>query len=266
MSNLQTLIDAFAELERQADVTTANLPADPVLPTATSQRRNHLLLVAASIVAVVSVAGGVLAFAHGSGGSGSEAVAPPTTHMHSAGGDEPFQIPETSDELASRFRTVLGDTATFTVTDSSDTARGPVHVTVGDGNGHLRQSTAPPMPNSGESNGAAIVGTLTASGVTGGFDLSVARAAPGAKLSDNSDMNCVAHIRADGAEVMTCVASLAGSSDGVTYSVDLIRPDGVEFVMHISNERNPKGASKVLAPQPPLTTDQMVDIVTSYRW
>ena len=46
----------------------------------------------------------------------------------------------------------------------------------------------------------------------------------------------------------------------------LIRADRVEFLMHVSNERDPKGESAVLAPQPPLSTDQMLGIVTSDRW
>ena len=48
--------------------------------------------------------------------------------------------------------------------------------------------------------------------------------------------------------------------------MNLIRADGVEFLMHLSNERDPKGASPVLAAAPPLTTDEMVAIVTSDLW
>ena len=40
----------------------------------------------------------------------------------------------------------------------------------------------------------------------------------------------------------------------------------VEFVMHVSNERDPKGAGAVLAPKPPLRLDQMTEILTSDRW
>jgi hypothetical protein len=36
--------------------------------------------------------------------------------------------------------------------------------------------------------------------------------------------------------------------------------------MHLSNEGDPKGASRVLAPTPPLSSDRMVEIVTSDRW
>jgi hypothetical protein len=46
----------------------------------------------------------------------------------------------------------------------------------------------------------------------------------------------------------------------------LLRPDGANFVLHVSNQRSPKGASELLGPRPPLTTDQMIAILTSDRW
>lgn len=265
MSNLQILTDAFAELERRADAATATQPHDQVLP-ATRHRRTDVLLVAASIGGVLAIAGGVLAFARG-GGSHPAAGGRPVTHTHqSPGGTEPFHFPGTPDELADRFRAVLGGTATFTVTGGG-AAGPPIRVTLSEAAGHHKRATATPMSASGESFGAAIRGTLTASGMTGGFDLAVVRAgtADTAQCEDY-DGHCTIRTLADGSSLAVHVMPLAGPAHGVTYSVELLRPDRVEFLMHVSNERDPKGESKILAPAPPLTSRQMVDIVTSDRW
>jgi hypothetical protein len=71
---------------------------------------------------------------------------------------------------------------------------------------------------------------------------------------------------ADGSSLAVSREPLQGSRNGVTYQVDLMRADRAEFLMHVSNERDPKGESAVLAAHPPLTTDQMTAIVTSGRW
>jgi hypothetical protein len=119
-----------------------------------------------------------------------------------------------------------------------------------------------------EPNGAAIVGTLTSAGTTGGFDLQIFRASPGSKpMCDDPDRSrCSVRRLADGSWLAVGRERLPNSANGITYQVDLVRSDGVEFLMHVSNERSPKGASDVLATHPPLTTRQMTAIVRSDRW
>jgi hypothetical protein len=124
------------------------------------------------------------------------------------------------------------------------------------------------VPASGQAVGAAIVGTLTASGVTGGFDLQIFRDEPGgtAQCDDPDRARCTVRRLADGSSLALGREPLQGARNALTYQVNLVRPDGVEFLMHVSNERDPKGASAVLAARPPLTREQMTAIVVSDRW
>jgi hypothetical protein len=173
-------------------------------------------------------------------------------------------VPNTPSELAERFRAVLHGTVTFTVTES-----GPGAVVM----------TAPPPPSASPATpevplsnratvGASIVGTLTASGVTGGFDLymlpGVAGAIPNCEGYDPS--TCHVRTFADGAVLRATNLPLEGPAGGVAYQVWLVRPDGVEINLNISNQRSPKGQSELLAQQPPLTLKEMTKIVTSDRW
>ena len=120
----------------------------------------------------------------------------------------------------------------------------------------------------GTPNGAAIVGVLTSAGVSGGYDIQIFQSDPGTKAScdDPDSSTCDVRRLADGSWLATGREPLQNHADGVTYQAELVRPDGVEFIMHVSNEPDPKGAGAVLAPKPPLTVEQMTGIVTSDRW
>ncbi len=286
MTDFHTLTDAFAELERRADAASASLPADTPhhVPV---RHRTGLLLVAASVVAVLAVVAATTLLARGrtGGTSGTKAAGAPTTaaaHPATTAGKsaapKTFQVPRTPAELTRRFRAVLGDTATFTVTDTGAPVQmslpaAPRHTAPGAPGQSVPavptqsagyQTTAP----AGQAIGAAIVGTLTASRVTGGYDLQIFRDRPGgtAMCDDPDRSRCTVRRLADGSSLAIGREPLQGAPHAVTYQVDLIRPDGVEFLMHVSNERDPKGESSVLAAQPPLTTQQMTAIVTSSRW
>lgn len=277
MNDFQTLTDAFDELERRADVATLRLPADPIQPKQ-AHHRSRPLLVAASAVTVLAVVGGGALLARGDnshhvqpGGNDSPATAnaaltSDSSSSSTSAAPAAFRIPTTPDELASMFRNVLGDTATFTVTDpAAPHAGGVPSMTPTNGNQPVQSKAA--QPTSGQS-GAAIVGTLTASGVTGGFDLQIFKASPGEKaMCDDPDRShCTITALPDASGSLAFGSEpLEGAANGVTYEVNLIRTDGVEFLMHVSNERDPKGDSPVLAAHPPLTTDQMIGIVAS-RW
>ncbi|HJQ44445.1 MAG TPA: hypothetical protein VJ831_15255 [Jatrophihabitantaceae bacterium] len=277
MNSLDTLTDAFTELERRADAHAAD-SATTQLP---ALHHSRAPLIAASVVVTLAVAGGaaVLASAGSDRHPQHPAGAPAT--QNAASTTTAFVIPQTPDELAARFRTVLGDLATFTVTDTGTpgigiaptralqsavreqvrTERNLLH--------RLGVTDIQSAPNAAPaSNGAAIIGTLTSNGVTGGYDIQILQNEPGSKaMCDDPDKaRCTLSTTSDGGSLAVGREPLQGAPDAVTYQVDLIRGDGVEFLMHVSNERDPKGASSVLAPKPPLTTDQMVSIVTSDRW
>lgn len=276
MSDLHTLTDAFTELERRADAFGAGTDDTPTVLRTT--RRSRLPLIAASAAAVVVVAGGSAWLAHSGGTSGhpglqaaasrpesptSAAVEPttpaaqPTSAAPAAAG-----LPGTSAQLADRFRAVLAGTATFTVTDTGSAMPMRLPSVAG----------TPTRAKDGLKNltsaGAAIVGQLTKDGASGGFDLQWLPNTPGtrAQCDDPDRATCKVQWLADGSSLATGTEPLSGSANGVTYQVDLIRPDGTEFLMHVSNESDPKGQSPVLADQPPLTLNQMVDVVTSPLW
>jgi hypothetical protein len=273
MKDLRNLTDAFAELERRGDEAADRMPAGlPVRPN----RKSRLVPVAVAVAVVAGLATGVALLAPGDGG-GTRVAAAPSTSV--APPTSPPAVPTTPEDLANRFRTVLGDTATFVVTDTGAAMDLPAGQPDGQApppsaNTEEGSPLTPPEPTMGAtsieapvgtSNGAAIVGTLTAGGVTGGFDLQIYQQDPGTPpMCDNSDdASCSI---TENPTMAVGSSPLANAPDGVTHMVQLIRDDGVTLLMHVSNERDPKGESEVLAPQPPLTTDQMIAILTSDRW
>jgi hypothetical protein len=275
MNTFDTLSDAFTELERRADMATLH-SGDPATGIA-ARHHSRVPLVAASVVATLAVAGGAALLAS-NGGHGTQ---------HQPGGTPPyvpanlqpasttvaappaFALSDNADDLAARFRAVLGDLATFTVTDTGAAVTITVPPTpAGPSETPVIEGTGVPIGN-GTPNGAAIVGVLTSKGVSGGYDIQMFQSGPGSKaMCDDPDKaRCTTSRTADGGSLAVGREPLpTGGPGGVTYQVDLVRGDGVEVLMHVSNERDPKGESAVLAPQPPLTTEQMVSIVTSDRW
>ena len=262
MSDFRTLNEAFDELGRRAD-------AAPTSEHAPPRPHSHFALIAASVVAVLVVAAGAVLLARpwhhssanqagGSPGSAAEVsvaqsapVSGPQPTTASAPSSQPapppashkFQIPQTANELADQFRAVLGNDATFTVTDGE-----PASAT--------------------HTGGAFIGGTLTSSGVTGGFDLQIIPASKGdTAWCDDSDIStCSVSHQPDGSSLAVGHEPLQTVPGGVTYQANLIWADGTEFLMHVSNARDPKGESALLGEHPPLTIDQMTAIVTSDRW
>jgi hypothetical protein len=230
------------------------------------------MLVAASVVGVAALASATALLAGGSdrpsrapAAGGTTSAAPsetaPSETAPSSTAPAGFQIPQTARGLADRFQVVLGDTAAFTVTDTGRPITTGVPVRI-----PSRGSVELPIP-AGKPNGAAIVGVLTAAGLSGGFDIQIFQNDPGAKATcdDPDSSTCDVRRLDDGSSLATGSEPLQ-NADGVTYQADLIRADGVEFLMHVSNERDPKGESAVLGDHPPLTLDQMVQIPRSDRW
>lgn len=275
MNDLHTLTDAFAELERRADA--VGYTQDAAAPANLGRRQSHVPLIAASVVGVLGVATAVGLLASNGGsdsGSGAPAGAPPRApHSTTPPAGHTFTLPQSADELAADFRRVLDGTATFTVTDTgADPSGGPGRVIVRGRDG-IRTVDVLPTPQQGsaaqsDSTGAFIGGTLTAAGITGGFDLQMSQAPRGASASceDLDRSTCTVRTLADGGTLAIGHEPLEGAPNGVTYQADLIRADGVEILMHVSNARDPKGESSVLAARPPLTADQLTAIITSERW
>lgn len=300
--NLQTLTEAFTELERRADtafdVTDPLDVAEPTdalaRPVRAASRRVRLVPASAAAVLVLGVVTGTALLAR-TGGSAPDggpahvgAASAPATSSSAA---PVSRVPRTAEQLAQRLRTVLGDGATFTVTDTgtpvtltappappapsaaaaaassaaaSESAAASSAAAGASAVPPVQATTVAATPAAATPAGAAIVGTLTAAGRTGGFDLQIFQTAGGEKAAwcdGGTSPECTVRRLADGSWL--AVGRHALGTGAVTYQVNLIRPDGVETLMHVSNERDPKGGSEVLATQPPLTTDQMISIVTA---
>jgi hypothetical protein len=270
MTDLRTLHDAFGELERRADAATAA----SALSTSPRPRRTlgpRLVPVAATVVAVAGLAAGVVWLVPGN--TGTQAGSPPTiTSSPSAPPTTEPPVPTTAADLIDRFKRVLGDTATFTVNDTAGAGHEelppPTSTPAGTGGGPDIPVSATSVPNDGASgNGVHIVGTLTAGGVTGGFDLQIYAAQPGSGTwcDDPDRSTCTQTTLPDGSNLAIGSEPLQDAG-GVTYMAFLVRPDGTSILMHLSNQRDPKGAGEIFGPQPPLTTDQLTAIVSSDRW
>jgi hypothetical protein len=271
MNDLRTLSDAFNELERRADVATDAHPY--VVPT--QRRRSRTPLVVATVVTVAGVAAATAVLSTRGDAAHQQSAGDPTAPGPTAPAPTPstssapaaYHIPETAAELADQFRTVLGDTATFTVTYPTDmTARQTrVPAMAPDRSGDAVATNVPMATDYGTD--AYIAGTLSAGGVTGGFDLQIFQSSPDeTAFCDDSDQAQCSVTSVNGGQLALGRVTLANTPDGVTFQADYINADGVEFLMHLSNERDPKGASAVLAPQPPMTLQQLGALVTSDRW
>jgi hypothetical protein len=270
MSDLKTLGAAFAELERRAD----EAPPTFTFDLSARRHRSRLPLVAAAAAGVLAIAGGaaVLARSGGSdaahtaaGGATAPAARTPTgsAAVSSSVSSSGVVVPATAAELEQRFTQVLAGSAMFTVTDTG--AAVPITLPARHGAGGNAGSTpAKATVSNGSGIGAAIVGTLTAGGVTGGFDLQILQNRVGMRASCDSPEHCSVSRLADGSTLALGRVGLDGG--GTTYQADLVYRDGVEVLMHVSSQRSPKGGSAVVSPEPPLTRQQMAAIVTSDRW
>ncbi|GGP85981.1 hypothetical protein [Saccharothrix coeruleofusca] len=272
MSDLRTLHDAFAELERRADAA-----ATGMAPVARPRRAVRLAPVAATVVAVAALVAGVVWLVPG--GSGTHAADPSTTSSTApATTTARGPVPTSPDDLIARFRVVLGDTATFEATTKASlpppsTSNSP----------QPPSPTNPPRPGAGSvgtpqladpevSTGAVIGGTLTSAGFTGGFGLMVhpSDSEPREWCDFSRVEHCDVSTLPDGSRLATGTARRAPGA--VSYLACLKRPDGTMLLMQVSNQEDPAGAvigspgGEIYSPQPPLTLDQLKEIVTSDKW
>ncbi len=228
----------------------------------------------------------------------------PSASASTSTGPSGFEIPSSGAELAAKAAQILAGTATIRVTYSSDpdttapslsptpTESGRPGSTISAGgssfgvensagsgftvtiNGTTTVTAPAPAgpagsaPSTGTSSGASIVGTLTAGGHSGGFQLNVDAAQPGDKAfcDDDAGTACVISTRPDGTSLAVGTWLDRSVPGGSTYEVDAVHPDGTEILMILSTEADPKGESTVTSPVVPLTSDQLVAFVTSTLW
>jgi hypothetical protein len=262
MSDLRSLHDAFAELERRADAVTTGR-ATGTAPVARPRRAARLVPVAATVVAVAGLVAGAVWLVPG--GSGTPVAGPPATSSSATTTRSP--APTSPEDLIARFEVVLGGTATPEVTTKMI-----VPGTSPSKNQHSGTvSVVTPEPGDPD-NRALIAGTLTSAGVTGSFDLTIYTSDSGpdewCRLSRTED--CDVSTLPDGSRLATGTGQQAPGA--VSRLACLVRPDGTTVLMHVGNQEDPGGAAinspggRIYSPQPPLTLDQMKAIVTSDEW
>ncbi len=269
MSDLRTLRDAFDELDRRADAA----PQPALTPGRTDSPHRRLLAPSAAALTVAATAAAVVLWQQGDSGGPARAPAagssPAALSTPAADPTDGYQPPDTGVELTAKTRAILAGLATIEVSYESPAASsgpsvaGPgVVIRTGAGSTTVLAVTGTP----GAGSGAAIVGTLTAAGRTGGFDLDVFATEPGSKARCDTDTNCSVQTRPDGSSLAIGSWHDPTVPGGITYQVEVVRPDGADILMHLSTEHDPKGQSAVTAARLPLTVAQLTDLVTSDRW
>jgi hypothetical protein len=260
MSDLRTLHDAFAELERRVDAAAAGMA-----PVVRPRRAVRLVPIAATVVAVAGLFAGVVWLVPGD--SGTPVAGPPTTAPSTTTARSP--VPTSPSDLIDRFRVVLGDTATFVVTtEHVFPAQKGNPAPPGTGSSVTPQRTDPEVATH-----ALVFGTLTSAGVTGSFSLSIlppSDSGPDEWCRNSHPVDCDVSTLPDGSPLATETARLAPGA--VSYMACLKRPDGTMVRLQVGNQEDPAGAAinspggRIYAPQPPLTLEQLKAIVTSGKW
>lgn len=242
MNTLRTLHDAFAELEKRAELGPA--PARP--------SRGHFVAPILTATAVAVVVAGV-------------ALWQPATHQTVQPASSPkktsgtFTPPDTAAKLAAKARAILAGTATVDVDDSRSSDCGAASMPLP---GPKQNGPIPPSSCSG----AAIGGKLTSGGETGGFDLAVFRAKPNAQAACDPPGKCTISMRPDRSTLAVGLWQDPQLPGGVTMTVELVRPDGADILVHLSTEDDSKGRGPLLGTRLPLTVAQLTAFVTSDRW
>ncbi|MCP2246434.1 hypothetical protein [Lentzea aerocolonigenes] len=262
MSDLRTLHDAFAELERRVDAATAG-----VAPVVRPRRAVRLVPVMATVVAVAALFAGAVWLVPG---NSSTPAGPPTPAPATTTARNP--VPATPDDLIARFKVVLGDTATVEVTQKHTFSGAPAssgnNAPPGGGVVLVPETVNPNYPSY-----ALVGGTLTSAGIKGSFGLLMYPghdSEPRNWCRNAKPADCVVSTLPDGSRL---AAETARPDQGaVSYMVCIKRPDGTMIRLQISNQEDPAGAvigtpgGLFYASQPPLTLEQLKAIVTSDKW
>ncbi|MFN2560294.1 MAG: hypothetical protein ABR571_03205 [Jatrophihabitans sp.] len=278
MTDLSILRDAFDALEERADAACAAAPA--IMDFQPARRPTWALAPVGAAVAVVATAAVVVVWQQsgsnrptGTPAGASTAAVPPLSSAASTPAATPTATeqfpPSTGAALTEKVREILAGTATIAVTETD--VPGGVTLSVPSGPPPSDASPAivvgsPVKLPSGGGSGPSIVGTLTAGGRTGGFQVVAYQADPGSKAMCDGGTDCSVRALADGTSLAVGSWHDDQVSGGVTYQVEAVRPDGREVLLHLSTERDPKGHSTRIASALPLTVAQMTALVTSDRW
>ncbi|MEO6090739.1 MAG: hypothetical protein ABIQ18_47320 [Umezawaea sp.] len=260
MSDLHTLHDAFAELERRADAADAG-----TAPVVRPRRAVQLVPVAATVVAVAGLVAGAVWLVPGD--PGTHAAGPPTAPFTTTARSPVLSSPG---DLIARFGVVLADTLPFVVTQKITLPALSLTDASQPGTGSVVTTLSPEVPNG--STSASISGTLTSAGGSGGFSLTIrpTDVEPGEWCGRSRKKDCDVSTLPDGSQLTTGTARLALGA--VSYLAYRTRLDGTMVLMQVSNQEDPGGAElntpggQIHAPQPPLTLDQLKAIVTSDKW
>ena len=284
MNTLHTLHDAFETLEERADAVHA-VPPDFAVRRASRPARSKLARYgapAAAAAAVVAVAGGVTLWQHGQSArpahqpaaNGSTSVTPSTPARAVPERPTRYVPPSTAAQLEAKARAVLGNLATISVDPNRSSDCGALRISVPPAPGkatvpHHGAGPSLPVLASNDPNacsGAAIGGSLTSAGRTGGFDLDVFATSPGSTAKCDGLPTCATRRLPNGSTLATSTWHDSSVPGGVTSQVEVIHPDGADVLMHLSTESDPKGQSPVSTSQMPLTLDQMAAFAGSDRW
>jgi hypothetical protein len=251
MSDLRTLHDAFAELERRVD-------AAATAPVVRPRRAVRLVPVAATVVAVAGLAAGAVWLVPS--GSVTPAGPPTTSALSTTTARSP--LPASPDDLIARFKVVLGDTATFEVTQKLSVPK--------------ISSSKQPEPGvtrlDGPDGDAFVLGTLTSAGVTGSFAMTVQStdSEPGEWCRFSHKESCDVSTLPDGSRLALGTGRMAPGA--VSYLATVKRPDGTSVLVMVGNQEDPGGAAigspggRIYSSQPPLTLEQLKAVVTSDKW
>lgn len=248
------LDDAFAELERRADGASDHIGA-PEMGHPRRRHSSHPVRIGASAAAVAAIAVGISFAASGGGSHHATGASHPSTSSITAsvrnstalGTAEPSaapatDLPKTQAALMARFRSILGDTATFTVDSANSTDN-------------------------------LITGVLTSTSGTRGMyvlelDKDVAICGAMSRIGQTATALPCPHLTTlpDGSKLKVDPNFPDGPPDGVMNDAILSRPDGWQISLYTSNVQGKYYGAPVLGTKPALTVQQVTDVVTSPEW
>jgi hypothetical protein len=247
------LDDAFQELERRADAAGGLVDAPkPGRPRRRTPSRPLQIIMTTASVAAVAIgigfaSGGFTHHVAGAGAPPTSSITTPTANSAAASTAQPSTVPVTDvpknqAALIARFRSILGDTATFTVDSTNSTDN-------------------------------LITGVLTsASGTRGMYILELYK-----DVAICGEMGSVGQqltplpcpdltTLADGSKLKVDPNFPDGPPDGVMNDAILSRPDGWQISLYTANVQGKYYGAPVLGSQPALTVEQVTDVVTSPEW
>jgi hypothetical protein len=252
--NFSDLDDAFSELERRADAASDHI-GPPEMSHPRHRHPSHPVRIGASAAAVAAIALGVSFAASGGGSHDGIGAGSPSTSSITAPVRNPTalgtagtsavpatDVPKTEAALIARFRSILGDTATFTVDSANSTDN-------------------------------LITGVLTSTSGTRGMyvlelDKNVAICGAMGTIGQTATALPCPHLTTlpDGSKLKVDPDFPDGAPDGVMNDAILSRPDGWQISLYTANVQGKYYGAPVLGEKPALTVTEVTNVVTSPQW